>query len=96
MSFALPNAAFTLLSWSLVYLLLKKYDTAALLVGLLNAGGWIFHALIGLMFGLYSRLWDTLTFGTIFEIAAYVYGLSIATVYIAVFWKYIKEVSVKC
>ena len=96
MSFALPNATFTLLSWFLVFLLLKKYDTVALLVGLLNAGGWIFHALIGLMFGFYSRLWDTLTFGTIFEIAAYVYGLSIATVYIAVFWKYIKEVSVKC
>jgi len=95
MSFALPNAAFTLLSWLLVYSLLKKFDTLAVFAGLLNAGGWILHALIGLMFGFYSSLWDTLTFGTIFEIIVYIYGLSLAAFYITVFWKYIREVSIK-
>ena len=91
MSFALPNTAFTVLSWLLVFSLLKKYNTLAVLTGLLSAGGWIFHALIGLMFGFYSGLWETVTFGTIFEIVVYIYGLSLATFYITVFWKYIKE-----
>jgi len=96
MSFALPNTAFTLLSWILVFSLLKKSNTLAIFAGLINAGGRIFHALIGLMFGFYSRLWDTVTFGTIFEIIVYVYGLSLAAFYITIFWKNIKEVSVKC
>ena len=91
MSFALPNTAFTLLSWLLVFSLLKKYNTLAVLTGLLSAGGWIFHALIGLMFGFYSGVWETVTFGTIFEIVVYIYGLSLATFYIIVFWKYVKE-----
>ena len=51
----------------------------------------MFHALIGLMFGFYSGVWETVTFGTIFEIVVYIYGLSLATFYITVFWKYIKE-----
>ena len=86
MSFALPNTVFTLLAWLLAYSLLKKYDRLAVLSGLLNAGGLIFHALIGLMFGFYSRLFETMTFGIIFEIAVYVYGLSLAAFYIRQFW----------
>ena len=86
MSFALPNTAFTLLSWLLVYSLLKKRDTLAVLSGLLNAGGLIFHALIGLMFGFYSGLFGMMIFDVIFEIAVYVYGLSLAAFYITQFW----------
>jgi len=91
MSFSLPNIAFTLLSWLLVYSLLKKSDALAVLTGLLNAGGLIFHALIGLMFGFYSSYLQTMTFNAIFEIVVYVYGLSLATFYITQFWKVITK-----
>ena len=87
MSFALPNIAFSVISWLLVYSLLKKHDALAILFGLLNAGGLIFHALIGLMFGFYSGFLGILTFNAIFEIVVYVYGLSLAAFYIAQFWK---------
>ena len=85
MSFALPNIVFTLLSWLLVYSLLKKCDKLAVLSGLLNAGGLIFHALIGLMFGFYSGYLQTMTFNAIFEIVVYVYGLALAAFYIVQF-----------
>ena len=91
MSFALPNTAFTFLSWFLVYALLKKCDALAVLSGLLNAGGLIFHALIGLMFGLYSGLFERITFGVIFEIAVYVYGLSLAAFYITQFGAVVRK-----
>ena len=91
MSFALPNTAFTLLSWVLVYSLLKKRDVVAVLLGLLSAGGLIFHALIGLMFGFYSGLFEMVTFSVIFEIAVYVYGLSLATFYIMQFGAVIRN-----
>ena len=90
MSFALPNIVFTLLAWLLVYSLLKKSDTLAALAGLLNAGGLIFHALNGFMFGFYSGSFTALTtFNAIFEIAVYAYGLSLAAFYIIQFWKII-------
>ena len=85
MSFALPNSAFTLLTWVLVYSLLKKHDILAVLSGLLVSGGLIFHALIGFMFGFYSGLYQVMTFNVIFEISVYVYGLSLATFYITQF-----------
>ena len=91
MSFALPNTVFTLLAWLLVYSLLKKFDKLAVLSGLLVAGGLIFHALIGLMFGFYSGLFAALTFDVIFEILVYVYGLSLATFYITQFWTVIHK-----
>jgi len=92
MSFTLPNIAFTLLSWLLVYSLLKKYDALAVLFGLLNAGGLIFHALIGFTFGFYSgSLGAMTTFNAIFEIIVYTYGLSLATFYITQFWKVITK-----
>jgi len=90
MSFALPNTAFALLAWLLVYALLKKHDKLAVLAGLLNAGGLIFHGLIGLMFGFYAGSFEALTvFNAIFEIVVYVYGLSLAAFYITQFWKVI-------
>jgi len=90
MSFALPNTAFTLISWLLAYALLKKYDAMAVLVGLLSSGGLIFHALIGLMFGFYAGSFAALTtFNAIFEIIVYVYGLALAAFYITQFWKVI-------
>jgi len=89
MSFALPNTVFTLLSWLLVYSLLKKADALAVLTGLLNAGGLIFHALNGLMFGFYSGFLKTVTFNAIFEIVVYAYGLALAAFYITQFWKVI-------
>jgi len=92
MSFALPNLVFTMLSWLLVYSLLKKSDTLAVLAGLLNAGGLIFHALIGLMFGFYTGFLRTITFNAIFEIAVYAYGLFLAAFYITQFWKVIKNI----
>ena len=96
MSFALPNIVFTLLSWLLVYSLLKKSDKLAVLSGLLNAGGLIFHALIGLMFGFYSGSFEALTtFNAIFEIVVYAYGLSLAAFYITQFWKVISK-NIKC
>jgi len=85
MSFALPNTVFVLISWLLVYSLLKKRGTLAVLSGLLNAGGLIFHALNGLMFGFYSGFLTVMTFNTVFEIVVYVYGLSLATFYITQF-----------
>jgi len=91
MSFALSNAVFTLLAWILVYSLLKKRDTLAVLSGLLSAGGLIFHALIGLMFGFYTGYLQTMTFNAIFEIVVYVYGLSLAVFYITQFWKVITK-----
>jgi len=91
MSFALPNTVFALLSWLLVYSLLKKRDTLAVLSGLLSAGGLIFHALIGLMFGFYTGYLQTMTFNAIFEIVVYVYGLSLAAFYITQFWKVITK-----
>ena len=91
MSFALPNIVFTLLSWFLVYSLLKKHDTFAVLAGLLNAGGLIFHALIGFMFGFYSGFLSVMTLNAIFEIAVYVYGLSLAAFYITQFWIVIQK-----
>ncbi|MCL2621227.1 MAG: hypothetical protein FWD97_09880 [Defluviitaleaceae bacterium] len=96
MSFALPNTAFTLLSWLLVYSLLKKRDTLAVFSGLLKSGGLIFHALNGFMFGFYSGSLQAMsTFNAIFEIAVYAYGLALATFYIIQFWKVItrEEVS---
>ena len=91
MSFALPNIVFSLLSWVLVYSLLKKYDKIAVLTGLLNAGGLIFHALIGLMFVFYTGFLQTMTFNAIFEIAVYVYGLALAAFYITQFWQVIAK-----
>jgi len=92
MSFALPNTVFTSLSWLLVYSLLKKSDTLAVLVGLLNAGGLIFHALNGFMFSFYSGSLRALTiFNAIFEIIVYAYGLALATFYITQFWKVITK-----
>jgi len=93
MSFALPNTVFTLLSWILVYSLIKKADTLAVLTGLLNAGGLIFLALNGLMFGFYSGFLQTMTFNAVFEILVYVYGLSLAAFYISQFWKVIRFVT---
>ena len=88
MSFALPNIIFALLSWLLVYFLLIKSDTLAALAGLLNAGGLIFHALNGFMFGFYSgSLRAMSTFNAIFEIVVYAYGLLLAAFYITQFWK---------
>jgi len=90
MSFALPNIVFTLVSWLLVYSLLKKYDKLAILVGLINAGGLIFHALNGLMFGWYSGSFMALTaFNAIFEIVVYTYGLALGAFYISQFGKVI-------
>jgi len=91
MSFALPNIVFTLLAWILVYSLLKKSDALVVLAGLLNAGGLIFHALNGLMFGFYSGFLRTMTLNAVFEIAVYVYGLSLATFYITQFWETIEK-----
>ncbi|MCL2216582.1 MAG: hypothetical protein FWB91_06120 [Defluviitaleaceae bacterium] len=92
MSFALPNTAFTLLSWLLVYSLLKKCDRLAVFVGLLNAGGLIFHALNGFMFGFYSgSLKEMTTFNAVFEIVVYAYGLALAAFYITQFWKVISK-----
>jgi len=92
MSFALPNIVFTCFAWLLVYALLKKSDTMAVLTGLLTAGGLIFHALIGFMFGFYAGSFLAMTaFNTIFEIAVYAYGLSLAAFYITQFGKVLKK-----
>jgi len=92
MSFALPNTAFALLSWLLVYSLLKKRNTLAVLFGLINAGGLIFHALNGFMFSFYSGSLSALTpFNAIFEIVVYAYGLSLAAFYITQFWRVISK-----
>jgi len=91
MSFALPNIVFTFISWLLVYSLLKKSDTLAVLVGLLNGGGLIFHGLNGLMFGFYSGFLRTMTYNAIFEIVVYVYGLALAAFYITQFWMVVSK-----
>jgi len=92
MSFALPNTVFALLSWLLVYALLKKHDTLAVLFGLINAGGLIFHSLNGFMFSFYSGSLDALTpFNAIFEILVYAYSLSLAAFYIKQFWEVISK-----
>ena len=91
MSFAVPNTAFTLLSWALVYSLLKKRDSLAVLSGLLTAGGLIFHAFIGLNFGFYTGLYHEISFGILFEISVYVYGLSLATFYIVQFGSVVRK-----
>ena len=92
MSFALPNAVFVLLSWLLVYSLLKKFDKLAVLFGLLNAGGLIFHALNGFMFGIYSGSLRALTmFNAVFEVIVYAYGLILAAFYIMQFWHVISK-----
>ena len=88
MSFALPNTVFALLAWVLVYSLLKKRDTVAVLAGLINSGGLIFHALNGFMFVIYSGSLNALTpFNAIFEIIVYAYGLLLAAFYITQFRK---------
>jgi hypothetical protein len=90
MSFALPNTIFTLLAWLLVFSLLKNYETLAVCTGLVNAGGLIFHALNGFMFGFHSGSLSAMTtFNTIFEIVVYTYGLLLAAYYIAYSWKII-------
>ncbi|MCL1843062.1 MAG: hypothetical protein FWF79_04555 [Defluviitaleaceae bacterium] len=91
MSFAIANTAFTLISWLLVYSLLKKHDALAVLSGLINAGGLLFHALNGLMFGIYSGYFSLMTLNVAFEIAVYVYGLSLAAFYIVQFRSAIGE-----
>jgi len=88
MSFALPNAAFTALSWLLVYALLKKRDRLAAVAGLLKVGGLAFHALNGFMFVFYTGSLAALTpLNAVFEIVVYAYGLAVAAVYVVVFSK---------
>lgn len=92
MSFALPNAVFTLISWLLVYSLLKNLIGFTILIALINAGGLIFHALNGFMFGLYSGSFQAMTmFNAVFEVVVYIYGLSLAAFYIAQCWRVIKK-----
>ena len=86
MSFTLPNIFIAVLSWILVFSLLKRNDTLAVLSGLLVSGALIFHALNGLTFGLYSGSFLEMTaFNAVFEIIVYLYGLSLAAFYIAQF-----------
>ena len=91
MSFALPNGAFTVLAWFLAYTLLKKLNKMAVTAGLLTAGGLIFHALNGLMFGFYSGFLKDMSFNAIFEIVVYAYGLSLAAFLITQFWNGIEK-----
>ena len=92
MSFTLPNIFIVLLSWILVYSLLKNIDTLAVLSGLLVSGALIFHALNGLMFGFYTGSFlQMATFNAIAEIAAYAWGLSLATFFIVRFWAVIRK-----
>ena len=91
MSFALPNIAFSLLAWLLVCSLLKKANKLAAAVGLVNAGGLIFHALNGFMFGFYSGSLQAMgAFNAVFEVVVYAYGLALAAFYITQFWKVMK------
>jgi len=90
MSFALPNAVFSLLAWLLVFTLIKKLDLVAALAGLVIVGGLIFHALNGFMFVFYTGSLGGLTIlNAVYEIVVYVYGLALATFYITQFWKFI-------
>ena len=91
MSFALSNIVFTLLAWLLVYALFKKRDCLAVFTGLICAGGLIFHALIGFMFGFYTGYLLNLTWGTMFEIVVYAYGLLLAAFYCIHFYKFIAK-----
>jgi hypothetical protein len=91
MSFTLPNTFLVIIAWILVYSLLKKIDKLAVISGLLNAGALIFHALIGLTFGFYSGLFSFITFSVLFEIAVYVYGLSLASFFIIQFGTVIRK-----
>ena len=91
MSFALPNTFIALLSWILVYSLLKRVDGLAVLSGLIVSGGVIFHALNGLMFGFYTGYLQTMSFNAIFEILVYAYGISLAAFYITQFWRVIRN-----
>ena len=93
MSFALPNTAFTLLTWLLVYALWKKLDNLAVVAGLAKAGGWAFHALNGLMFGFYTGYLQTMSFNAAFEILVYVYGLALAGFYVVQFWGVVARAS---
>ena len=93
MSFMLPNTFIAITSWILLFSLLKKKDTLVIISGLLLSGALIFHALNGLMFGIYSGLWESINFGTLFEITVYVYGLSLATFYISGFWLEIRKLT---
>ena len=86
MSFTFPNAFIAIISWVLVCSLLKRVNKLAVMSGLLLSGALIFHALNGLTFGFYSGLWKIITFGTLFEITVYVYGLSLAAFYISQLW----------
>ena len=95
MSFALPNTIFALLAWLLVYALLKKRNAFAVLFGLINAGGLIFHALNGFMFVFHSGSLAALTtFNAVFELVVYAYGLSLAAFYITQFWKVIRKYTI--
>ena len=92
MSFTLPNTFIVLLAWILVYSLLKKIDTLAILSGLILSGALILHALNDLTFGFYTGFFlREITFGTIFEIAVYVYGLSLAAFYITQFSREVRR-----
>jgi len=91
MSFTLANIVFTCFAWLLVYALFKKSDTLAVFAGLLNAGGLIFHALNGFMFGFYTGYLQKMTVNAIFEIVVYAYGLALAAFYIAQFGKFISK-----
>ena len=94
MSFALPNAVFALLSWLLLYSLIKKRDVLSVVTGLLVSGGLIFHALISFMFGFYSGSFAALTtFNAIFEIFVYIYGMTLAAFYIAQFGSFLHNKS---
>jgi len=96
MSFALPNIIFSLIAWGLVYALLTKRDKLAVVMGLVNAGGLIFHALNGFMFGFYSGSFEQLTvFNAVYEMAVYAYGLGLAAFYIWQFWRIISDISVR-
>ena len=93
MSFMLPNTFIAITSWILLFSLLKKKDTLVIISGLLLSGALIFHALNGLMFGIYSGLWESINFSTLFEITVYMYGLSLATFYASGFWLEIRKLS---
>jgi len=92
MSFALPNIAFNLIAWLLVYAVLKEFDKLTVVTGLLSAGGLIFHALNGFMFAFYTGSLNGLTlFNAVYEVVVYVYGLALAAFYLTVFWKFIAK-----
>ena len=90
MSFTLPNTFIVVISWILVYSLLKKIDKLAIVSGMLVSGALIFHALNGLTFGFYTGFLRVITFNSLFEMVVYAYGLSLATFYIIQFRKLIR------